>query len=298
MKHFLVLLSLSAFFLSACKTSKDIKADQDSAGTPDSMNELGGVVDSAGVRTLDAPPVAVVAQNAAQSDSQSNSQPEQVAQVVRPVNRVEVDQDLMIARGEIENLQYQLQQRDLQHAEEMKNLQEENERLKEALNTLGQQKQAAPKVVTTSSKGGMDEQLWNKAREAIKAKNYDTALTAVVSIRQTYKKSKYFWGATLANGMLLYEAGQLKEAALIFDEAIDLASRRKRGVSLPWYFQGLTFYRLGQKQDAELFWDELTRRYPRANVSLKLAALKKKGNFTAPKNPFTHLPNWETFARP
>lgn len=290
MKHTICLFLLSLLTLSACKTSKDIKEDRDSSAAPESMNDLGGVVDSAGVRTLDAPPEVIVTEQAV-SDKQA-------AAPARPVDKIQINQDLMIARGEIENLQFQIQQRELQHAEELKKIQEENERLKEALNTLGQKKEAAAPVAQTSSKGGMDEQLWNKARAAIEEKNYDTATTAVLSIRQTYKSSKYFWGATLAYGMLLYEASKLKEAALIFDEAIDLSSRRKRGVSLPWYFQGLTFYRLGQKQDAELFWEELTRRYPKANVSVKLASLKKKKDFQAPKNPFTHLPNWEIFAKP
>jgi TolA-binding protein len=240
-------------------------------------------LDDDGIKTLEAPPSLI-------SEESST-----------PVERVDdLQRQLVVARGEVENLRYQLQQSALKQSEEMEALRAENEKLKEALNELGKKKAQQPKAQKLTATGGssVDAQLWNQTKESIASGNYKEAYVTASSIRETYSKSKYFWGATLVSGMILYQNEQYKEAALIFDEAIDLASRRKRGVSLPWYFQGLNFHQLGKAEDAQLFWDELTRRYPRATVSRNLANLKKKKPFQAPKDLFKHLPNWEVFLRP
>ncbi len=262
---FLILLVLTS-----CKTSRDIKDDRPTSSA----------LDSSGIKTLDAPPASEL----------GGGTPAQRASVE------ELQMKLAVSHGEVENLRYQLQQQSLKEQESLKDIKAENERLKEALNTL-QSRAAVPAVAspTASSGGNVVDSLWAQGISLIKQGKDGAALVAMTTILDSYPKSNHVWGATLTSGMIQYRMKKFKGAALRFNEAIDLSAKRSRGVSLPWYFQGLTFYQLGKKEDAELFWDELNRKYPGSLVNKKLQALKKRGKFKLPDDPFEDIPTWEAF---
>jgi len=188
-----------------------------------------------------------------------------------------------------------LQQQNLRNQEDTKSIREENERLKEALNQLQQGAQVPAAAKISKNSGNVVESLWQQGVSLIKSGKDGEALVAMNTIIDSYPKSKRVWGATITSGMIQYRMKKYKEAALRFNEAIDLTAKRSRGVSLPWYFQGMTFYQLGKKEDAELFWGELDRKYPGSLVNKKLAAMKKRKTMRLPSDPFEDVPNWEDF---
>ena len=281
MRFFLPLIILVS--LGACKTSRDIQKDK----------TTNNAIESSGVKTLDAPP-----EEAAPAAGISQGYTGTGTRTPRKFSNEDLQMKLAVALGEIENLRFQVQQNAISQTEASKSLVEENQRLKDALNEL-QRKAALPIVASKSSskgkKGRVVDSLWGQGVSMIKQGKYQEALVAMTTILESYPKSNRVWGATLTSGMIQYGLKNYKEAALRFNEAIDLAAKRSRGVSLPWYFQGNTFYKMGKNDDAELFWGELARKYPKSLVNRKLVALKSRKKMRVSSDLFKDVPKWENF---
>jgi TolA-binding protein len=261
-------LGLTFLALGACRTSRDLHE-----GRAGSRN-----TDPTGIKTLDAPPAESVFQS-----SGGVAIPESV------------QRQLVSAQGELEDLKFQrdLERREWQ--EKLEKLENENKKLHEALAL----REEAPPPAPTRPEGGTNtaELLWKQGVDAIQKKNDAAALVAFKSILSNYPKSKRVWGATLCAGMLEYRLKNYTGAAIHFNEAIDLSAKRSVGPSLPWYFQGLSFLKIGKKEDASLFFDELNRRFPRAVVNQKARAVLS-GKARLPDDLFADVPNWLDFVSP
>jgi TolA-binding protein len=263
MKYFAFIALL---FLAGCKTSGQLRG----SGSSSSQNAL----DPTGIKTLDAPPGLDGVEEAFSGES-----PEALRR------------QLVVTQGELENLRYTLDQERETSRRRIALLEEENRKLTAALSAIPQ------KTSTHMSSGDAPkdtvELLWKQVVEGVKSRSYSEALVAAKSIVDTYPKSKRLWGATLVAGMLEYQMKNYKEAAIHFNNAIDMTAKRTNGVSLPWYFQGLTFMRLNKKEDAALFLGELQRKYPTSQMARKAKGLK-----AAPDDLFADVPNWLDFTAP
>lgn len=260
-KHSLYLLTL---LLVSCKTSGDLK------GGKSTQNAL----DPTGIKTLEGPP----------ADSVEGTSGEDAPAASGDGLR----RQLVVAQGEVENLRHLLDGERQAWQVRFSSLEDENRKLTEALNAAPLSKAAV------ASSGAVQndtvELLWKQVVSGISKKADNEAFGAAKSIVDSYPKSKRLWGATLAAGMLEYRLGNFKEAAIHFNNAIDMTGKRSVGVSLPWYFQGLVFMQLKKKEDASLFLGELQRKYPGSLVARKARSLKK-----APADLFADVPNWLDF---
>ena len=79
-------------------------------------------------------------------------------------------------------------------------------------------------------------------------------------------------------GFARYRLKEYKEAAVIFNQAIDRYAKRPE-LSLAWFGGGSALAALGQKEDSRLFFQEVVNRYPKSleagNARLILARKKK-----------------------
>lgn len=264
----LVLASLLAM-LASCKTSGDLKSGDDSRGA----------VDASGVRTLDAPPSSGVGEIAVSNE---------------PASGESVQRQLITTQAELEELRMQIERERAEWSARQLAAEENNRKLQEAL----AQRTVAPAPVPVASEDkNTPDLLWNQALEAVQKKNDEEALVALKTLLSTYPKSKRTWGGTIVSGMVEYRMKNYNGAAIHFNQAIDLASKRAVGPSLPWYFQGMAFLKLKKKDDATLFLGELDRRFPKTPANAKAKAVQS-GKNRVPNDLFADMPNWLDFVGP
>jgi len=259
--------------LSACKTSGDLKSGNDPR-----VND-----DPSGVRTLDAPPgPGEVATRSEQAPTTQKS-----AEVL--------ERELEVTQGELENLRHQIERERQEWQLKQSEIEAEKKKLEDAL--VSRPAQAAP--VASSQEGDKNtvEALWRQGLESAQKKNDAEALVSLRSLLSNYPKSKHVWGATLTAGMLEYRLKNYKVAAIYFNQAIDMTSKRSVGPSLAWYFQGLAFYKMNKKEDASLFFGELDRRFAKTPVNAKARKILA-GKAKAPNDLFADIPNWLDFVGP
>jgi TolA-binding protein len=270
-----VFLFLS-FLLVGCKTSGDLREGR---GVQEN-------VDPVGIRTLDAPPSLQKS-----DDVIASSQPQSVDSLQR---------QLVVLQGDSENLRYQLEQEREMWRIRFEELEKENKKLSETLAQRAAPVAPAPAKPAASSSGNQDlaEVLWKQAVEAVNKKADAEALVSLKSIIENYPKSRRLWGATLTAGMVEYRLKNFRAAAIHFNNAIDMTAKRSVGVSLPWYFQGLTFLQMKQKADATLFLEELDRKYPRSQANQKAKAILADKSGRLPADPFSDFSNWLDFVKP
>lgn len=261
MKSSLILILLLVI---SCKTSGDLKVDK-----PE--------VDPMGIKTLDSPILAV-------PNDEMDSAPSGSIETLK--------RNLVVTQGELENLRYQMDFEKEASRARIAALEEENRKLTEALSASP----AARNPVVAANSGEAQaaiELLWKQVVDGVKSGDQASALGAAKSIINNYPQSKRIWSASLVAGMLEYNAKNYKEAAIYFNSGIDMTAKRSVGVSLPWYFQGLSFMQLNKKEDAALFLGELQRKYPQS-----VAARKAKNLKTPPADLFKDVPNWLDFTGP
>ncbi|MEO5667397.1 MAG: hypothetical protein ABIR96_04995 [Bdellovibrionota bacterium] len=260
--------------LSACKTSGDVKGGKDPR-----IN-----TDPTGIQTLDAAP-------------SKGGTPDAIATSTANKSAAELERQLEVTQGELENLRFQIEKE--RQEWQLRNVENETEKkkLQEALSNRAQP--AAPGVAEKSgdSDKGTAEALWKQSVESIEKKADAEALVSLKSILSNYPKSKHVWGATLTSGMVEYRMKNYKGAAIHFNQAIDLSSKRSVGPSLAWYFQGLSFHKLGKKEDASLFFGELDRRFNKTPINAKARKIVA-GRAKAPSDLFADIPNWLDFVGP
>jgi TolA-binding protein len=248
--------------LSACKTSGDLKGP--------------AYDDPTQVQTIDAP---------------EDGDPSENAPLPRNVENLR--RQLEITRGELENLKYassqELQQLRLQNTQ----LQDDNRKLSEEIIRYrsGQQQAAAP--APAAGPGGADL-LWKSGLAGLNQGKIQEALNSFQSLLSSYPKDKHAFGATLLSGMAQYRLGDHKSAALSFNQAIDRAPARGVGPAVAWFGQGAAFNKLGQADDAKLFFEETVRRYPQSQAAvLARPILARKAK--APDDLFQVFPRWPTY---
>ncbi len=255
-----------SFVLGGCKTSGDIRQGRDPR-----------LADPTGIKTLDGPP----------GDEADSAPLPEAAQ-----------RQLVAVQGELEDLKFQVERERQEWREKHERLEAENKKLQEALDLRASAPEpAAPGAAAETVDKNSAEGLWKLGVAAVQKKADAEALSTFKALLANYPKSKRVWGATLAAGMLEYRAKNYKGAAIYFNQAIDLSAKRSSGPSLAWYFQGLAILKMGKKEDASLFFDELNRRFPRTAVNQKARAIVS-GKAKAPNDLFADVPNWLEFMGP
>jgi TolA-binding protein len=251
----------------ACKTSGDLKGGD------------GGYDDPTQVQTIEAP-------DEVGEGAESAPVPRNVENLRR---------QLEISRGELENLRYASQQEIQQLRMQNGQLSEDNRKLSEEILKYRSGQQAAapgPAAGTGGAQGA--ELLWKTGVQHLNQGKIQEGLSTFQSLITSYPKDRHVFGATLLSGMAQYRLGDHKAAALTFNQAIDRAPAKGVAPAVAWFGQGAAFTKLGQSDDAKLFFEETVRRYPQSQAAvLARPILARKAK--APDDLFKVFPRWPTY---
>ncbi len=226
------------------------------------------------VKTLKGPP-ALPADVEAQDIGVSSSRP----------SHEELQRQLDVARGEIENLKYQHEQSLKELTDRISSLEEENQKLKASGATVG----GAPSVGKNSEE--TVKLLWDLGLASLSKGDRLRAIDSFKTLADTYPKHALAHSSLLALGMLYYGQQNFKDAAIRFNSAIDRFPRKKNGISLLEFGIAASVHHLGNKEDAKLFFEDLVRKYPKSAAAAQArAVLSKKSKL--PEDLFKVFPNW------
>lgn len=208
-------------------------------------------------------------------------------------NNDAISRELDIVRGQLEDAQHQVQL-----------LETENRRLGEELAKAKAPPPAAPAAsagvppalgsdgpAAGSQKTGAPL-LWELAQKDLADGRSKEALGAFQEILSSYPKDARVLHSSLAAAMLQYRLENYKDAALAFNQFIDKNPRRTEA-AIAWFGQGAAFNRMGQREDAKLFYEETVKRFPKSEAAAEAKRfMGRRGTAGAPKDLFSVFPKW------
>ena len=201
----------------------------------------------------------------------------------------EMNEDIRILSGRLEEIEHSLQQRQ-KNAEELENKRaEELDRLAELsdqhaerimrmeqyLNLEESQKQmAAVPPVAPQVKPSSEDEIYRSAKQAFDQGDSEAARKGFEEFITRYPKSKNADNAQFWIGEIYYREKWYEKAILEYQNVIE---KYPNGNKVPAALlkQGLAFSNIGDKANAKLILEELSRKYPQSNEA-KVAAEKLK----------------------
>lgn len=208
--------------------------------------------------------------------------------------------DLDVTRGEIENLQFQ-HQKEIEGLQlQIQNLNSEKEKLVAELTKVSSSStsvsSSSPQSVSSShepissSESTGAESLWALAMSDLNALNYESSLKLFEDFGRLYSKNSRAPYSVLAVGLIKYKLGHFREAALSFNQVIDMAPKQNFS-ALAWLGQGASFGQLKQNEDAKLFLNEVKIRFPKSAEAILADQILKKTR-KIPEDLMTRFPAW------
>src|SRR5690606_15323770 len=105
-------------------------------------------------------------------------------------------------------------------------------------------------VPASTNEKNASEKLWTMAMADLQAGRFDAALKLFENFSRLYPKNVRMPYAVLASGLIKYRLTQYREAALYFNQVIDIG-QKKQFTALAWFGQGAAFAMLKQNEDAK-----------------------------------------------
>ncbi len=258
-------VTFSLFALAACRTSRDIQVDRIESEEPTAT------------RTIENPSLGNAGSSAHNTAIEN------------------LQRELAVAQGDLENERNNSQKERESLNSRLSALEEENKRLSGEIEKMKGDATASAAAATEEepeSKKISPEKLWEQARRLLREGEMKLALEPLETLRRRFPKDANVYRSLLLTAMAQYRIQNFKEAALVFNQAIDKFGSRK-DIGIAWFGQGAAFMRMGHREDSKLFFEEAMKRAPRsleAHEAKKL--LKKKSK--APNDLFAVFSLWTT----
>ena len=191
-----------------------------------------------------------------------------------------LQQELDIARGNLENTQAQAKQDKEKLEARITELETQNKSLQDEMAKLKTSAPAKPIAVDGALPNGKSGAplLWELAANDLKAGRFDKAISPLEELVKTYPKDKLAFQALFQLGLTQYRLTRYSDSALTFNQVIDRFPKKKE-TALAWLGQASSFAQMKQLEDAKLIFEELAKRYPNspeAATAKKIAKKKEK----------------------
>ncbi len=269
MKKSSVQCFISVFLLSlgACKTSGDVSSRRDS--------------DPSGVKTVE-------------SDTR-DGEPQ--------AGHDNLKARIAILEGQIEDVLHNSNREQEALKAKIAELEDENTKLKTKLASGGV---PAQEPVTVQGELPSDKTgaplLWELAMKDLRSGQYQGALSPLSELIKQYPKDKRAFEAAVTLAMTQYELAKYKEAALTFNQIIDTHAKNPF-LSIAWFGQGAAYARIDSKDDALLFFEQVTTKYPKSAEAKEVKKIlaqqtKKSKALKVPTSLFSAFPHWLKTLKP
>jgi tol-pal system protein YbgF len=201
----------------------------------------------------------------------------------------EMNEDIRILSGRVEELEYALKQ-EQQNAQELEKKREEKldrlaeltdqhaeriVRMEQYLNLESSKKPAAMVATgTPATKPSSEDEIYRSAKQAFDQGDSEAARKGFEEFIRRYPDSKNADNAQFWIGEIYYREKWYEKAILEYQNVIE---KYPKGNKVPAALlkQGLAFSNIGDNANAKLILEELTRKYPKSNEA-KVAAEKLK----------------------
>ena len=201
----------------------------------------------------------------------------------------EMNEEIRILSGRLEEMEYSLKQQQRNAAEREKKREEKLDRLagltdqhseriirmEQYLNLESSKKPVA--VVppgTPATKPPSEDEIYRSAKQAFDQGDSEAAKKGFQEFIRRYPKSKNADNAQFWIGEIYYREKWYEKAILEYQNVIEKYPKGNKGPAA-LLKQGLAFSNIGDKPNAKLILEELSRKYPKSNEA-KIAAEKLK----------------------
>jgi len=147
-----------------------------------------------------------------------------------------------------------------------------------------------PALSAGGGKGGAS--LWDLAMKDLRDNKLNEALINFEELARSYPKDTRHFHALIGAGYIHYKLKQYKEAAVVFNQAIDKHTKHA-SLGQAWFGGGASLAQMGQLEDSKLFFSEVVKRFPKspeASVAKAIMAKKRK----VPADLLVLFPAWST----
>lgn len=254
--RFFVLVPVLSLVLISCRTSKDVSGGHDESNDP--------------VKTVENPEL--------------NTVPSAEG----------LQRELAIAQGELEDLRNAAQREREALNARIATLEQENQRLTGELQ-VAKAPPAAPipepeEESSADAKKLSADKLWESIRRELRSGEMKEAAAHLEIFTKKFANGPRGLTATLLLGLVQYRLQDYKAAAFTFNQAIDKYPK-KSDLSMAWLGQGAAFLHMGQREDSQLFFEEVIRLYPKSPEAREAKVLIKKKS-KAPADLFAVFSVW------
>jgi len=201
----------------------------------------------------------------------------------------DVQRELTVTQGELENVRVLSQREKEALNARITGLEAENAVLKadlEKLKNPAQSVEPAPEVHKKTA-----ATLWESARRGLKEGKVQDSLAPLLDLAKRFPKDARAPVALVLAGMAHYRLGEPKDAAVVFNQAIDKFPKRKE-TGLAWFGQAASLGKMGNDEDARLFFEEVLKRYPKSTEAREARRLLGKKKAKMPADLFAVFSPW------
>jgi TolA-binding protein len=203
-------------------------------------------------------------------------------------------QEIAVLKGQVEELQFSSSQEQTKLQARIRELETANQSLNA---DLAKAKIVATPVESKSPEGKSGAPLlWDIAQKDLQAGRFEQAQVSLQEIGKSYSKTKYALSAAVLLGLTQYKLKKFEDAALSFNQVIEKHAKEPVA-ALAWFGQASSFAQQKQEADAKLFFEELTRRYPKTSEA-KLAARIAQKKDKVPADLFPYLSKYQKILNP